>query len=140
MLFLFKSTPKTKKRKHSEHFLHHQEPIGSQRADRTYCTYILSLCGWIYISLQKTRISIPKVVLIFFPQGRRSNRRTTTISLLFNHCPQCLIHPKATLDTCQQTLLPSSQPLLHGKKCLSYCLLSQCLSQSSLFCLLFALL
>ena len=38
MLFLFKSTPENKKRKHSEHFLHHQEPMGSQRADRTYCT------------------------------------------------------------------------------------------------------
>ena len=37
MLFLFKSTPENKKRKHSEHFLHHQEPLGSQRADRTYC-------------------------------------------------------------------------------------------------------
>ena len=40
MLFLFKSTLENKKRKHSEHFLHHQEPIGSQRADRTYCTCI----------------------------------------------------------------------------------------------------
>ena len=39
MLFLFKSTPENKKRKHSEHFLHHQEPLGSQRADRTYCTW-----------------------------------------------------------------------------------------------------
>ena len=35
---MFKSTPENKKRKHSEHFLHHQEPLGSQRADRTYCT------------------------------------------------------------------------------------------------------
>ena len=35
---MFKSTPENKKRKHSEHFLHHQEPLGSQRADRTYCS------------------------------------------------------------------------------------------------------
>ena len=35
---MFKSTPENKKRKHSKHFLHHQEPLGSQRADRTYCT------------------------------------------------------------------------------------------------------
>ena len=41
MLFLFKSTPENKERKHSEHFLHHQEPMGSQRADRTYCTFPL---------------------------------------------------------------------------------------------------
>ena len=41
MLFLFKSTPENKKRKHSEHFLHHQEPLGSQRADRTYCIRVV---------------------------------------------------------------------------------------------------
>ena len=39
MLFLFWSTPEVQKRKHSEHFLQHQEPMGSQRADRTYCRY-----------------------------------------------------------------------------------------------------
>ena len=38
MLFLFKSTPENKKSKHSKHLLHHQEPLGSQRAYRTYCT------------------------------------------------------------------------------------------------------
>ena len=38
MLFLFWSTPEVQKRKHSEHFLQHQEPMGSQRADRTYCS------------------------------------------------------------------------------------------------------
>ena len=37
MLFLFKSTPENKKRKHSEHFSRPKEPGGSQRASRTYC-------------------------------------------------------------------------------------------------------
>ena len=40
---MFKSTPENKKRKHSEHFLHHQEPLGSQRADRTYCNLARSV-------------------------------------------------------------------------------------------------
>ena len=37
MLFLFKSTPENKKRKHSEHFCRSKGPGGSQRASRTYC-------------------------------------------------------------------------------------------------------
>lgn len=37
MLFLFKSTSKNKKRKHSEHFCRSKGPGGSQRASRTYC-------------------------------------------------------------------------------------------------------
>ena len=36
MLFLFKSTPENKKRKHSEHFFRSKGPGGSQRASRTY--------------------------------------------------------------------------------------------------------
>ena len=38
MLFLFKSTSKNKKRKHSEHFCRSKGPGGSERASRTYCT------------------------------------------------------------------------------------------------------
>lgn len=37
MLFLFKSTPENKKRKHSEHFCRSKEPGGPERATVTYC-------------------------------------------------------------------------------------------------------
>ena len=37
MLFLFRSTPKHKNRKHSEHFFSVKGAGGSQRASRTYC-------------------------------------------------------------------------------------------------------
>ena len=60
MLFLFKSTPKNKKRKHSEHFLHHQEPLGSQRADRTYCTASKSV-AWVGSTLRWPTRRVKKV-------------------------------------------------------------------------------
>ena len=134
MLFLLWSTPEVRKRKHSEHFSQHQEPMGSQRADRTYRTYCSLFLTCPTLTVYST-VQPPRYAPIYFfaavPVQTLSNlqdmqdpvtwRFSGSQSFWMNtKPPQRLLTVPTYVCTARKLIQPCSQWSVHSEMCWKY--------------------